>query len=79
MSFPDYMLAKLEKEKAYEQYNYASANLKLKQIFERLAELKSQHDPLAQKVYELSRADVSKSRDLLYSVAFYAVVGRWPA
>ena len=68
-----YMLAQSKRETAYERYNYASSALKLAQIKERLAETKSQHEPLA----GLINAELSE-RDRLYAAAYYVVVGRLP-
>lgn len=67
------MLAKAEKERAYERYNYASSALDNAKIRERLAEIKSQHEPLASLLSE-QRSE----RDRLYAAAFYVVVGRMP-
>lgn len=75
--FQQYMLAKSEKEKAYEQYNYASCNLKNAQIMERLAEIKSQHQPLSGLI-DGTEEEYLKMRDKLYAAAFYVVVGRMP-
>ena len=71
--FQNYMLHTARKETAYQQYNYAGANLENCQIRERLAEIKSQHEPLA----ALMEAPLS-DRDRLYAAAFYVVVGRMP-
>lgn len=68
----NYQHAKLEADRAYQRYNYASAALKLAQIQMRLAELHDQHEPLA------SRGGPAHVRDKMYAAAFYAVVGRWP-
>lgn len=73
-NFSDYMLKQSRKETAFEKYNYASTNLKNAQIHERLAEIRSQHEPLA------SLLDKPFSeRDRLYAAAFYVVVGRLPS
>ena len=71
--FAQYMTAKAEAKAAYERYNYASAALELARIKERLAEMASQHEPLA----ALRDASMSE-RDRLYAAAHYAVVGRLP-
>ena len=68
-----YFTAQEKKKAAYQQYNYAGAHLENCQIFERLAEIKSQHDPLA----SLLEKPMSE-RDRLYAAAFYVVVGRMP-
>lgn len=71
--FGNYMKAQAEKRAAYERYNYAGAALETAQIKERLAEIKSQHEPLN----GLLAAPMSE-RDRLYAAAFYVVVGRMP-
>jgi len=72
MSFSQYMLAQSETRKAYQQYCYAGANLELAQIKERLAEIKSQSDPID----SLLKQPMSE-RDRLYAIAFYVVNGRF--
>ena len=67
------MLQQSRKETAYARYNHASAALDNAEIKERLAEIKSQHEPLA----SLAEQPVSE-RDRLYAAAFYVVVGRLP-
>ena len=71
--FDRYMTAKAEKRAAYERYNYASVALENAQVKERLAEMASQHEPLA----ALRDAAMSE-RDRLYAAAHYVVVGRMP-
>ena len=71
--FISYLHRKTEKELAYQRYNYAGCALELAGIKERLAEIKSQHDPLATL---LTKA--MSERDRLYAAAFYVVVGRFP-
>ena len=71
--FGNYMKAQAEKRAAYERYNYAGAALENAQIKERLAEIKSQHEPLAGLL-----AQPLGERDRLYAAAFYVVVGRMP-
>ena len=73
MGLLEYLLAGAEKDAAYQAYNYASANLENKQIFCRLAEIKSQHEPLASII-----GKTKTTREQLYAAAFYAVVGRMP-
>ncbi len=68
-----YFLATSEKERAYEHYNYASAALDNAKIKERLAEIKSQHEPIA----SLLDKQLSE-RERLYAAAFYVVIGRMP-
>ena len=69
----DYMLQQARKETCYARYSHASAALENAQIKERLAEIKSQHEPLA----SLAEQPLSE-RDRLYAAAFYVVVGRLP-
>jgi hypothetical protein len=71
--FGQYMNARTEKEAAYNLYNYAGAKLELASINERLAEIKSQHEPIA----DLLTKNLSE-RDKLCAIAFYVVVGRFP-
>lgn len=71
--FLQYMLAQERKHAAHERYNFASAALELARIKERLAELLSQHEPIA----KLCDASMTE-RDRLYAAAHYAVVGRMP-
>ena len=46
MDFLKYQLAKMEKDKAYQAYNYAGCALTLAQIRERAAEIQSQSEPM---------------------------------
>ena len=71
--FEQYQTAKAKADAAYERYNYASAALELARIKERLAEMASQHEPLA-----VFRYTAMNERDRLYASAHYAVVGRLP-
>ena len=71
--FAKYQTAKAEARAAYERYNYAGAALELARIKERLAEMASQHEPLA-----ALRDAAMCERDRLYAAAYYAVVGRLP-
>ena len=71
--FSAYMTAKAEAKVAYERYNYASAALDNARIKERLAEIRSQHEPLA-----ALRDGAMSERDRLYASAYYVVVGRMP-
>ncbi len=72
-SLASYFLARSERERAYERYNYALSSLDNAKIIERLAEIKSQHEPLASLLIESL-----SERDRLYAAAFYVVVGRMP-
>lgn len=65
-----YFQAQAETNAARSNLEAASAKLKLARIHERLAEIKSQHEPLA----SLSEGD----REKLYAAAFYVVIGRMP-
>jgi hypothetical protein len=67
------MNARTEKESAYNLYNYAGAKLELASIRERLAEIESQHDPIA----DLLTKKMSE-RERLCAIAFYVVIGRFP-
>ncbi len=69
----DYARARDRREAAYAQYNAASHWLELETIKERLAEIQSQHEPLASLINE-SRGE----RERLYAAAYYVVVGRMP-
>ncbi len=70
----NYLRAQTERDAAKQQYNYAGCNLTLKQIHARLAELKSQHEPLN----SLCDGDPVMRRKV-YDAAFYVVLGRWRA
>ena len=72
-SFSQYMLAQSRKETAYAQYNAASHYLEICQIKERLAEIQSQHEPIA----SLLNQSLSE-RERLCATAFYVVIGRMP-
>jgi hypothetical protein len=73
IEFAQFMTAQAETKAARERYNYASTALEIAQIRERLAEMRSQHEPLA----ALRDAALSE-RDKLYAAAHYVVVGRMP-
>lgn len=51
--FNTYMLRQTERESAYQDYCRASARLELTQIKERLAEIRSQHEPISNLLKEL--------------------------
>ncbi|MEA3427896.1 MAG: hypothetical protein U9Q84_01475 [Thermodesulfobacteriota bacterium] len=72
-NFTHYMEAQANKEAAGHLYNYASQKLENAQIKERLAEIKSQHEPIASLLEE-----PMSERGRLYAIAFYVVVGRMP-
>ena len=71
--FASYMHAKDRKESAYQQYNYASAKLENESIKCRLAQIKSQANPID----SLLLARLSE-RERLYAISFYVVIGRFP-
>jgi hypothetical protein len=71
--FGNYINAQAERRIAYERFNYAVVLLENARIKERLAEIKSQHEPLN----GLLAQSLSK-RDMLYVAAFYVVIGRMP-
>jgi len=75
LSFNDYMFAQEVRRTAFERYNYASSALKLAQIKERLAEILSQHEPLA----SLNPEGNPIARQKQYAAAFYVVHGRMPS
>lgn len=68
-----YQLAKVERELAYQRYNYASAALDRASIKMRLAEIQDQHEPL----HELTGGD-RDMREKILAAAFYVVVGCFP-
>lgn len=68
-----YFAAQTERKRAYAAYNYAGADLKCAQIKERLAEIRSQHQPLADLCGENSL-----TREKMIAVAHYVVHGRFP-
>lgn len=72
MSFDKYMLAQEETGRRRAEREAASARLELAKIKERLAEIESQHNPLA----ERSRDREERAKQI--DCAFYVVVGRWP-
>jgi len=69
-----YFAAQERARTAYERYNYAGAALELARIKERLAEIKSQHEPLA----SMNPEGNPLARWKQYAAAFYVVVGRMP-
>lgn len=71
--FKDYVHAQDRKEAAYQQYNYASMKLENASIKCRLAQIKSQHNPID----SLLKARLSE-RERLHAIAFYVVIGRFP-
>ena len=68
-----YFQRQAETRAAKAQYDAASAQLTNAQIRERLAEIKSQYDPLNALMYEKM-----SERERLYAAAYYVVVGRMP-
>jgi hypothetical protein len=78
-----YFLAQREKEVALARADYNNALADSLAMRARLAELKSQHEPLGTMARELSGKDCLQSehrkiRAAMYAAAFYAVVGRMP-
>jgi hypothetical protein len=71
--FAHYMLQQARRETAYERFNYAGAALEIAQIKERLALIKSQHEPLS----DLLKQPMSE-RDRLYAAAYFVAIGRMP-
>lgn len=74
LAFLEYEKAQAERETAYQRYAYAAVALENARVHERLAEIKSQAEPLNGL---LGRA--MSERDRLYAAAFYVVVGRMPS
>jgi hypothetical protein len=75
--FSAYQSRKTATEAAYNNYCYAGAKLENARIHERLAELKSQHDPLNKMIgLPVSDPNYLAMREKLYAAAFYVVVGR---
>lgn len=71
-------------EAAVQAHNYAGQKLENARIHERLAELKSQHDPLASLIATLPNApyphspEYTELREAIYAAAFFVVIGRFP-
>lgn len=76
MSFTTYMLRQEQTKRARAIRDWASETVTLAEINERLAELDSQHQPLADLVTMTSTGDARKA---LYAAAHYVVTGRFPA
>ena len=72
--FLNYLKRQSDTEAAKQQYNYAGVNLDRAQIYERLAQIKSQHEPLA----GLAALPITE-RDRLYAAAHFVVYGRLPS
>ena len=73
IEFAMYQKARAETSAARASFNHSSVALQLAEIRERLAEMASQHEPLA-----ALRDTAMTERDRLYAAAFYVVVGRLP-
>jgi flagellar biosynthesis/type III secretory pathway protein FliH len=71
--FLKYQLAKAEEKAQRWHYEAAAALLENAGVRERLAEIRSQHEPLASLLTE-----AMSERDRLYAAAFYVVLGRLP-
>jgi len=72
--FEHYMTTKADVREADAFYNYAACKLERAQIKNRLAKIKSQHEP----IHEICNSDLDE-REKLYAIAFYVVVGRLPS
>jgi len=79
--FGQYMSAQEVTRTASANRNYASVNLELAKIKERLAEIRSQHDPVAKLLEEIGievergNDGYEKGRKLLDRIATYVVFG----
>ena len=73
--FGRFMLRKAETATATAESNYASVKLDLAHIRERLAEVESQHEPMAKVQDSVGFSE----RQKILAIAFYVVVGRFPA
>jgi hypothetical protein len=71
IDFLQYELAQARKKKAYAEYDAAATRLANAEIWERLAEIKSQGEPLN----GLLKRKLSE-REKLYLAAYYVVCGR---
>jgi tRNA C32,U32 (ribose-2'-O)-methylase TrmJ len=71
--FQNYMLQQARRKEAYANYSHAGQALENARIHERLAEIKSQSEPL----HSLINQTLTE-RDRIYAAAFYVVVGRLP-
>lgn len=71
--FQEYMLQQAKREAAYANYNYAGQALENARVRERLAEIKSQSQPLTNLLIQQMT-----ERERLYAAAYYVVMGRLP-
>ena len=71
--FLQYMKAQAESRAAVAEYGSAARQLTLARIYERLAEVKSQHEPLNGLIDKPLGA-----RERLYAAAYYVAIGRLP-
>jgi hypothetical protein len=76
--FQQFMLAKSQKDESYANYNHAAQKLEVRQIEERLAEVRSQTDPIAESI---ARLGVDKNLENLIRMEIehfcrYVVTGR---
>lgn len=69
MSLLEYFYAQEKRKRAFAEYDAASSRLHIAQIEERVAEIISQHEPLASSA-------VSEKREAAISIAKYVVFGR---
>lgn len=75
-AYADYALAKAIAEAARINYNHASVSLDRARIDERLAEIKSQHEPIHSKIVAVAGHDselIKKLQDLIFSSCDYVV------
>lgn len=74
--FSNYMHAQDKTRLARAERNHASAQVDLAAINERMAELRSQYEPLASLLPEGATQD---DRERILAAIFYVVIGRFPA
>ena len=72
-AFQQYMLYQAKARAAKNLSNYAGVALDNARVMERLAEIDSQHEPIASLLEEKM-----SERERLYAIAFYVAVGRMP-
>jgi hypothetical protein len=81
----NYQTAKVETKHAYSEYSLASRNLELARIKERLAEIKSQHEPVHAKYCDIldkafpngaPEGLMDKIRDSIFWACDYVVMGK---
>lgn len=72
-NFAAYLMAQERTKAAFAASGHADVALELARIQERLAEIRSQHEPLATIIESTPSA-----RERAYAAAFWVVVGRMP-